>query len=284
MKQIVKKIPTKVKAAIILSVAIIAWMVSILSMPDRLDTTYYKVYSTKLEQGIKIVHLTDLHSHEFGENNAVLIDKLKTLSPDLILITGDMINYGDHDYSVATNLCAALVELAPVYYSFGNHEYNQFLFEDKNIKEILEKTGVHLLNDKIETIVLNGNTISICGLSQNVEQYDKYGTELIEQFEQAEGLRILLDHYPEHYYEKLVSKDIDITFSGHAHGGQIRLPGGQGLYSPAQGIFPDLTEGVHVFEHTNLIISRGLGDHTIVPRINNNPEIVVTYLAPQASR
>lgn len=281
MKLITRNIKTKMRLVISILLVLSVGAAITLLPHDRIDTTYYKIYSTKINQGIKIVQLTDLHSYEFGEENVDLIEKIKNLQPDLIVITGDMMNYRNNDYSVVVSLCTTLVEVAPVYYSFGNHEYDQFLFEDKGIKEELEGTGIHLLNDQIETTTINGNRLSICGLSQNVEQYDKYGVKLIDEFEQTEGLRILLDHYPEHYYEKLVAKDIDVTFSGHAHGGQIRLPGNHGLYAPNQGFFPDLTEGLHTYEHTNLIISRGLGDHTIIPRINNNPEIVVTYLAPQ---
>lgn len=248
----------------------------------KIDLSYYKINSNKISDAIKLVQLSDLHLNEFGEGNKDLLEKVADLNPDLILITGDMINYKNNDYSIVINLCEQLVKIAPVYYSYGNHEYEQFLFEDKAIQSILSDTGIHLLNDKTEEIVINGTKLSICGLSQNEKQFDKYGVSVIDEFLEHDGYRILLTHYPELYFEKLVDKNIDLALSGHAHGGQIRLLNDHGLYSPDQGLFPKLTSGIHKFEYTDLIISRGLGDHTVIPRINNHPEINVIYLFSQS--
>ena len=127
--------------------------------------SYYQVQSDKLTSNVRVVQLSDLHLREFGDHNAELIERITALKPDIIAITGDMNDKLVDDYSVVTDLCAALVKIAPVYYVPGNHEWPKIVFDHSPIREDLEAVGVHFLADKTETLEVNGNTIAIGGVA-----------------------------------------------------------------------------------------------------------------------
>ena len=183
------------------------------------------------------------------------------------------------DYSVVTDLCAALVKIAPVYYVPGNHEWPKIVFDHSPIREDLEAVGVHFLADKTETLEVNGNTIAIGGVAEAPASYERYASEYFESFEQLDAFKLLLVHYPEYFLEDGYFSDVqvDLALCGHAHGGMIRIPGIGGLYTPDQGFLPTLTEGLHQIGDTSLVISRGLGDgkDKCIPRVNNPPELVI---------
>ncbi len=237
--------------------------------------SFYQIQSEKLTDNIRVVLLSDLHLREFGEKNCELIGRIEALKPDLIAIAGDMNLQEQFEHHVVTELCEALVELAPVYYVPGNHELGQIVFHESTIEENLVNAGVHLLVNQQETIELKGNTIKIGGLANPPMQYEKYGTDFFEAFEQGEEFKLLLVHYPEYFSGALQDADIDVALCGHAHGGQVRIPGIGGLYTMDQGWFPELTEGLHKIHDISVVISRGLGDSSKVPRINNPPELVI---------
>ena len=241
--------------------------------------SYYQIQSNKLSSNVRVVQLSDLHLREFGEGNAELIQRIAALKPDLIAITGDMTDKEVEDYHVVTDLCAALVKIAPVYYAPGNHEWPKIVFGNSQIKNDLKALGVHFLDDKMETMEINGNTITIGGIAEAPPSYEKYASEFFENFAASDSFKLLLVHYPEYFTADgaLYGADIDVAFCGHAHGGQIRIPGIGGLYTPDQGFLPELTEGVHHIRDTDVVISRGLGDgkDKIIPRINNAPELVI---------
>ena len=123
--------------------------------------SYYQVQSDKLTSNVRVVQLSDLHLREFGDHNSELIERITTLKPDIIAITGDMNDKLVDDYSVVTDLCEELVKIAPVYYVPGNHEWPKIVFDHSPIREDLEAVGVHFLADKTETLEVNGNTIAI---------------------------------------------------------------------------------------------------------------------------
>lgn len=244
--------------------------------------SFYQVKSDKLTSNVRIVQLSDLHLREFGENNSELVAQITALQPDIIAITGDMTDKLVDDYSVVTDLCAQLVEIAPVYYVPGNHEWGKIVFDHSAIRSDLEALGVHFLADKTETLEVNGNTIAIGGIAEAPASYEKYANEYAEGFEQLDCFKLLLVHYPEYFTEDgaLANAQVDLALCGHTHGGQIRIPGIGGLYTPDQGFLPKMTEGVHRVGSAYVIISRGLGDgkDKIIPRINNAPELVVVDL------
>lgn len=242
--------------------------------------TFYQVQSDKVSDNIRVIELADLHNKQYGENNIKLINKIKTLHPDLIVYAGDMMNYKDSDYSVLFDLSDELSKIAPIYACYGNNELDQYLFEDKEFTKELEKHGVDLLSNEKTEITVGRSKIQFIAVSEGLEQYDvetNNAKKFVEKLDPTDACRICLTHYPELFKEKLIGKDIDIAFTGHAHGGLIRLPKIGGIYSNGEGFFPTLTSGVNEMEDgTQVIVSRGLGSSGFIPRINNQPELVVT--------
>ena len=249
--------------------------------------SFYQVTSDKVSSNIRIVELADLHNSQYGENNSRLINKIKSLHPDLIVYAGDMMNEQDSDYSVLFNLSDELCKIAPIYACYGNNELDQQLFYDKTFKDSLELHGVDLLSNEALDVEVGNTVLQFVAISDNVKQYDvstNNAKKFIEGLEPSDNCRICLTHYPELFNEKLLNKNIDIAFTGHAHGGQIRVPYFGGLYSTGEGFLPRFTEGVvTVDDGAQVVVSRGLGNSneaTIIkgiglPRINNQPELVV---------
>ncbi len=206
-----------------------------------------QVQSDKLTSNVRVVQLSDLHLHEFGDHNADLIERITALKPDIIAITGDMNDKLVDDYSVVTDLCTELVKIAPVYYVPGNHEWPKIVFHNSPIGTDLEAIGVHFLADETETLEVNGNTIAIGGVAEAPASYERYASAYFESFEQLDAFKLLLVHYPEYFLEDGFFSDVpvDLALCGHAHGGMIRIPGIGGLYTPDQGFLPTLTAGLH---------------------------------------
>ena len=244
---------------------------------DTLEVSFYHLQSDKVETPFRIVQLSDLHLHEFGEKNAELVEWVRRLSPDIITITGDMNNHFNDDTHVVTELCAQLTEIADVYYVMGNHEWVDHIHRHTSIKKDIAATGVVMLENSYIETEINGNRVVIGGLVNEVSNYEKYtGPQFMEKFMSSDGFKVLLVHYPEYFLGTLNSFEIDLAMCGHAHGGLIRIPHFGGLYASDQGFFPDLYEGMQTVKGGSVVvISRGLGGEDKIPRINNNPELVV---------
>ena len=261
-------------------IAIIVILCSNIVINKNFTVTFYQIRSEKVADNIRIIELADLHNKQYGENNIKLIDKIKALHPDLIFYAGDMMNFKDSDYSVLFDLSDELNKIAPIYACYGNNELDQYLFEDKGFTKELEKHGVNLLSNEKTEITVGRSKLQLVAVSDGVEQYDvetNNAKKFIEKLEPTDACRICLTHYPELFLEKLKDKDIDIAFTGHAHGGLVRLPKIGGIYSNGEGFFPTLTSGVNEMENgTLVVVSRGLGSSSFFPRINNQPELVVT--------
>lgn len=241
--------------------------------------SFYQIRSDKVSDNIRIIELSDLHNKEYGTDNSNLIGKIKDLHPDLIVYAGDMMNYKNSDYSVLFDLSDKLSEISPIYACYGNNELDQYLFEDKQFSKEFKKHNVNLLSNEAVDIKVKNSTLQIIAVSADLQQYDvktNNSKKFVESLEPTGNCRICLTHYPELFKEKLLNKGIDIAFTGHAHGGLIRIPFIGGLYSTGEGFLPDLTEGVVTAnDGTQVVISRGLGDSRKIPRINNQPELVV---------
>ena len=243
---------------------------------NTLELSFYHVKSDKIKAGFRIVQLSDLHLKEFGENNAELIARVKSLSPDIIAITGDMNMEHNDDYHVVLDLCRQLVEITDVYYVMGNHELVDYAHRKTEIRNDIEKTGIHMLFNDAEMIQVNGSDIYIAGLINEPYNYVEYGGKtFMDKYIQNDGFKLLLVHYPEYFMGALEEMPIDLALCGHAHGGIVRIPYIGGLYATEQGFFPPLTEGEHTVNESTVIISRGLGQSNYLPRINNKPEIVI---------
>lgn len=247
----------------------------------------YTISSDKIPSnfnGYKIVQLSDLHSKSFGNDQKNLVKKIKNLEPDSIVFTGDLIDSYRYDEEPSLILMERLVQIAPVYYVTGNHEWWSGKFD--SLEDKLKIIGVQVMRNKTEEITIGTDKIQIIGIDDpaNVEEsYEETGktekniTDLID-IEGEDYFQILLSHRPEMFslYDKY---GFDIVFSGHAHGGQFRIPFVGGLIAPDQGFFPEYTSGKYTSDNTTMIVNRGLGNSIIPIRIFNRPEIVVVTLS-----
>lgn len=227
----------------------------------------------------KIVHISDLHNKKFGNNQENLMKKLKDTTPDIIVITGDLIDRRKFNLDVAMKFIEQSVKIAPIYYVSGNHE--AWSEKYKEIKARLSTVGVHVLDDKEEKITRGNNYINIMGVQDpdfltkdyldgtNVSKVE----EQLNKWQDKNEFKVLLSHRPELLYMYKQYK-MDLVFSGHAHGGQIRIPGIGGLVAPDQGFLPKYTTGIYEEDGTSMIVSRGLGNSVFPMRIFNRPEII----------
>lgn len=251
--------------------------VLICGLPYHMDTTHYIISTRKLQESKKIAILADLHCRRFGRGQSAILDVLRKERPDLILIPGDLFDT-DRNLEISFELIEGLHEF-PVYFTSGNHDmYLKNEIEDLRMR--LRKEGVHVLENAETTLCIGKDTIELYGLSDEGRIPKTSPEEISRQFK-TNHYRILISHRPEfvEFYGKL---DCDLIVSGHAHGGQWRLPGThQGLYAPHMGLLPKYTEGVHDLNGRKLVISRGLASgNPLIPRLYNNPEIVLIDLQP----
>ena len=227
-------------------------------------------------EGYKIAQISDLHNKEFGKNQLVLLNILKSEKPDIIVITGDLADSRNTEIDKALRFVDGAVKIAPVYYITGNHEY-RFIKDDwDRLMQGMEKIGVILLDDKVihmETESSNG--FYLLGLSDNDLSNDCLKA-LCSQIE-SDKLQIVLAHEPQ-YLNEYSAAGVDLVFSGHAHGGQFHLPLIGGIVAPDQGLFPRYTSGKYVEDGTTMVVSRGLGNSVIPVRIFNRPEVVIVEL------
>lgn len=241
------------------------------------EITHYYLTSSKLKEPLRLAVMSDLHSREFGEKNSDLVAAVAEQEPDLIAMVGDMVNQDDDDISVIRTLCRKLQEIAPVYYSMGNHEGYMTITRTDSIAlhEILKEDGVHVLYNQVEEFTKGDDTICLAGISTAENNYDKWSKDALKKFWDFNGYKILLSHYPSLYYEKLKDAKMDLALAGHYHGGIIRIPGLGGLYHPAEGFFPKYSGGQYRLTYGTLVVSRGMGDKHFSPRINNRPELIM---------
>ncbi len=227
----------------------------------------------KLE-GFKIAQISDLHNKEFGSNSKRLLDKVRNEKPNVIVITGDIVDRNRTNIDIALEFVKGAVEIAPVFYVSGNHEYSISNNDWNKLMQNMEASGVILMDNKTIEIG-DDNGFYFVGLG---EQNLTDGTlqTLISDLN-PEKLKILLAHEPQNL--KLYSQTkVDLFFAGHAHGGQFRLPFVGGLIAPNQGLFPKYTAGTYRENQTTMVVSRGLGNSVIPVRIFNRPEIVIVTL------
>ena len=247
--------------------------------------THYTVVSNRLPATFdhyKIAVISDLHNAEFGKNNNSLISLIEKEKPDMIAITGDLIDSNKTDIGVAENLVKKLVEIASCYYVTGNHE--AWIGEQyQALEEKLLDIGVVVFHDSTEQLTKNNEIIQLAGLDDpgftdrdSSVQESMLNTKL-RNMNLTEDYCVLLSHRPE-TFNAYASENIDLVLSGHAHGGQFRLPFIGGLIAPNQGFFPKYDAGEYFEKNTTMIVSRGIGNSIIPIRFNNRPEIVIVEL------
>ena len=232
----------------------------------------------------QIAQVSDLHNAEFGESNTDLIELLSEHEPDIIVITGDLIDAGQTDIEIAFDFVKKAVQIAPVYFVTGNHEAN-FSHYDQ-FKTGLETSGVIVLEDEAIQLVHNNEMITLIGLSDpdftiKGDMFNEVpamvNTKLNSLIDDENSYTILLSHRPE-LFETYVCCGVDLVLCGHAHGGQFRLPFIGGLVAPNQGLFPKYDSGLYADGKTNMVVSRGLGNSIIPFRFNNRPDVVLVEL------
>ncbi len=226
--------------------------------------------------GFRITQVSDLHDALFGEQQGKLVEKVAATNPDVILITGDVIDSNRYNLEQSLQAVRQFVKIAEVYYVIGNHEVatNQV----QEIYDALTAIGVHVMPNTSTILERGGESISIIGIEDplnGLETQNMLSTALVGV--DQEKLTVLLAHRPEKF-NTYVANNMDLVFSGHAHGGQIRLPFVGGLVAPGQGFLPKYTAGTFEDGETTMYVSRGLGNSTVPFRIFNLPQLVVVEL------
>lgn len=255
-----------------------------------LQNTVYEITAVKMNSSIRIVQLTDLHNSEFGQDNETLIRKVKEQDPDLVCITGDMLNLDEDNTEIAENLISKLSEDFPVYVSLGNHETMYKYAIVTELKERFEQAGASVLEFEYEDITINGTRMRIggfygYGLPGDNEAVRTNESEFLQDFQDTDAYKVLLMHMPLAWYHSgsLNYWNVDLVLAGHTHGGQIRIPFVGGLYAPDLGWFPGRECGLYYSDDGEkvMVLSRGLGSTEQIPRLNNIPEIVTVDITPE---
>ena len=252
----------------------------------RMTTAEYELYYPNLPvpfDGFRVAVLSDIHAAEFGKDNGKLIAEVRDAKPDIIAITGDLIDGDDRppierQLEIAGTLASGLVSVAPVYYITGNHDWNSKAVWQ--LIALLEERGVAVLRNGFTKIESGTASIIVAGTDDPNGPADMTGPEEFVGTVREHGgddFLIMLEHRNNHL-ELYSGMGVDLVLSGHAHGGIVRLPFTDGLIGPSRDFLPTYTSGVYTMGKTNMVVSRGLGNHTGWPRFNNNPEVVVVEL------
>ena len=270
-----------VVAAVLITLVIwIAWG------NTALELNTYTVTSARLPEcfdGYRIAHVSDLHNAEIGEDNEKLLTMLREADPDMIAITGDLIDSRNTNVEIALQFAQEAMKIAPCYYVSGNHEARVNAYEE--LKTGLISAGVIILEDTQTEISIEEQTITLIGVNDPSFQTDYLfgdsetviNSKLTELHTDGEVFTILLSHRPE-LFDTYADHDVDLVLSGHAHGGQFRLPFIGGVVAPNQGLFPEYDAGIYTDGNTNMLVSRGVGNSILPFRINNRPEVILIEL------
>lgn len=272
-----------------IAISLVVISACILLGNTKLEITEYYVTSSRLPDsfdGFEIAQISDLHNAEFGDANEDLLRLLSQIKPDMIALTGDLIDSRQTDMDIALDFASKAVQVAPVYYVTGNHEAR--VPEYEQLKTGLVDLGVNVLENQKAQITRDGESITLMGIQDpsfrtdylfgDAESVSRQAISSLQN--ESDGFTVLLSHRPE-LFDLYVDTGVDLVFSGHAHGGQFRLPFVGGLVAPNQGFFPKYDAGRFFEESTTMIVSRGVGNSIIPFRINNPPELVVVELKRQ---
>lgn len=258
--------------------AVVALMITVaLVVGNELITiSEYEFYSEKIPDGFDgfcIVQISDYHNKQTGLKH--LLDKISKQSPDIIVITGDIIDSSKTDVPRAIEMVEETIKIAPVYYITGNHEGRISKALQDELFSGLEGVGaIRLKDETISVFAENGDEITLIGIDGQSSS-----SELVDIASKTEGFRLALSHYPEDVKEYRDS-GVELVLTGHAHGGQVRIPFMNiGLFSPGEGFLPKYTSGLHELGDTSMIVNRGIGNSSIPLRIFNRPEVTVITLS-----
>ncbi len=275
------------------TVTIISIIISALAILSVLCGLYLRCENTKLQvssydivngkipcdfNNYKIVQVSDFHNTKSKTLTYDLIKQIENLNPNIIVLTGDLIDSNKTDIAVAIDLVKQIKGIAPIYFISGNHEAK--IKSYSSVKEKLEENGVFILDNKVEAFKINGSEINLIGIDDPQMASESSVSEALIAKTELETVRynknnysILLSHRPE-LINVYAEYEMDLVLSGHAHGGQIRLPFIGGIVAPNQGLFPKYTAGIYENNKTTMVVSRGIGNSILPFRINNRPELV----------
>lgn len=267
----------------ILPVLAILVVLTLIALDERLILRTYTVVSPKLTAEVRLAVVTDFHSSDNADD---VVTMVASCAPDAVLMVGDMFDddTANRPTERTLSLMRQLSALYPCYYVSGNHE--AWTGEMDALYQQTEDAGVTVLRMSSGVLTVRGQRIALCGIPDPYEMVYSGAPDTEEQLRQAledvdsADFTVLLAHRPE-LLAKYAQFPLDLVVSGHAHGGQVRIPGVlNGLYAPNQGWFPKLAGGAYTQDGTTLIVSRGLAVRTWLPRIFNRPEVVLVRCLP----
>lgn len=264
-----------IKSALVLLI-VIALLLFCSYQNRHLETTYYTYKAEQLGadlEGYRIVQISDLHNVKFGKNNQKLVDRIRECEPDMIVLTGDLVDSNHTNVDRAVQFVDEIVKICPVYYVTGNHEYWLEKSEYDELMDGLVSAGVIILDNQVVEISRWDAKFRLVGLDDKSLADGTLEALLSDEKE----LTVVLAHEPQ-YFARYAGTGVDLVLSGHAHGGQFRLPFVGGIVAPDQGFLPEYTAGEYYMNGTEMIVSRGLGNSVIPVRLFNYPEIVCVDL------
>jgi hypothetical protein len=265
-------------------VVLIFIIVFLYDQNNRIQVSRHRVNHAKIPNafsGYKILHISDLHNKSFGKNQSTLLRIILKINPDVIIITGDLIDRRRTDFEPIQHLLEGITQY-PVYFVPGNHEaWSKHYVQ---LRELLLSKGVMLLENESQTLLRDEQSITLYGLKDPgfyKQKDEKTSSRLILEASlekwKPQGFSVLLSHRPE-YFDVYAKHQMDMTFSGHAHGGQIRFPFVGAIMAPHQGFFPKYSAGMYQIKESKLFLSRGLGNSLFPFRIFNHPELIFVTL------
>lgn len=267
----------------ILPVLAILVVLTLIALDERLILRTYTVASPKLTAEVRLAVVTDFHSSDNADDVVAMV---ASCAPDAVLLVGDLFDDDTQNRPPerTLSLMRQLSAQYPCYYVSGNHE--AWTGEMDALYQQTEEAGVTVLRMSSGILTVRGQRIALCGIPDPYEMVFSGAPDTEEQLRQAledvdsADFTVLLAHRPE-LLAKYAQFPLDLVVSGHAHGGQVRIPGVlNGLYAPNQGWFPKLAGGAYTQDGTTLIVSRGLAVRTRLPRIFNRPEVVLVRCVP----
>ena len=245
-----------------------------------LECTDYTIASARLPaefEGFRIAQIADLHCAEYDEGNQKLLSMLKEAQPDIIVFTGDTFDERHPDKAPTLAFLRACMEIAPCYMVTGNHECAMNRQDYFALEAQIREIGVDVMHAEKVTLTRGDASITLVGVDDENYEGVLHSPEQLRELAGTDGFTILLSHRPE-YFWRYAESGIDLTLSGHAHGGQFRLPLIGGLYAPGQGALPAYDSGVYTYQNANMVVSRGIGQSSFPLRFNNRPELVIITL------
>lgn len=267
--------------------AVISLGVYVYRENNALVTTHYDIQSDDLPgefNSFRIIQLSDLHGKYFGKSQEKILKRIKDEQPDMILFTGDLIDYRRYKEEGSLLLMEKLVDLAPVYFVIGNHEV--WSENINSLEEKLMKRGVNVLRNQTVEIEKGASVFQLTGIDDPANDDPEYEdllkttddlNQALADIENSATFTLLMAHRPE-LLSVYSEYEFDLVVAGHAHGGQFRIPGIGGLFAPNQGLFPTYMSGIHEKNNTQMVVNRGLANSTFPVRLNNRPEVVVITL------